>query len=103
MLRRATYSKPPLKSLAKLYTLFDMNIALRALLVFVLALTAYWGTALVFGNQATPDVAYFNILADAFLHGRTYLVAPPATHDLTAFQGRWYVPFPPLPALLMLP
>jgi hypothetical protein len=48
-------------------------------------------------------VAYFHNLADAFLHGRVYLVRPPATHDLTFYEGQWYVPFPPLPALLLLP
>jgi hypothetical protein len=80
-----------------------MRIAVRALILFVLATALYWGTALSFRNSTTPDVAYFNHLADAFLHGRTYLVAPPSTHDLTAHQGRWYVPFPPLPALLMMP
>jgi hypothetical protein len=79
-----------------------MRIAVHAVLLFALATTLYWGTALYFGNSATPDTAYFNHLADAFLHGRTYLVAPPSTHDLTAHQGRWYVPFPPLPALLMM-
>lgn len=80
-----------------------MRIAVRAVLLFITATLLYWGTALYFDNSATPDVAYFNHLADAFLHGRTYLIAPPSTHDLTAYQGRWYVPFPPLPALLMLP
>lgn len=80
-----------------------MRIAVHAVILFALATTLYWGTALYFGNSATPDTAYFNDLADAFLHGRTYLVTPPSTHDLTAYQGRWYVPFPPLPALLMTP
>jgi hypothetical protein len=67
------------------------------------ALAIYWGTPLYFDHAATPDVAYFNHLADAFLQGRLYLAAPPSTHDLTFYQGEWYVPFPPLPALLMLP
>ncbi|MFN8494914.1 MAG: hypothetical protein U0350_45340 [Caldilineaceae bacterium] len=76
---------------------------LRGVAIFVLALAVYWGTALVFGAAGTPDTAYFNHLADAFLHGQLYLAQPPNTHDLTQFAGRWYVPFPPLPALLMLP
>ncbi|MBX3015363.1 MAG: hypothetical protein KF832_27835 [Caldilineaceae bacterium] len=74
-----------------------------AALVGLLAFTIYWGTARYFGHAETPDVAYFNHLADAFLQGRLYLAAPPNTHDLTQYAGRWYVPFPPLPALLMLP
>jgi hypothetical protein len=71
--------------------------------VFALAFLVYWGTALLFDATQTPDVAYFNQLAYSFLHGRTDLPAPPSTHDLTWFQGRWYAPFPPLPALLMAP
>lgn len=74
----------------------------RALLVFVAALAFYLATAWVFRHwQAKP--VYFDHLADAFLHGRLYLDPPPGTHDLSEFDGRWYVPFPPLPALLMLP
>jgi hypothetical protein len=80
-----------------------VKIAFYTLLIFVLALGVYWGTALAFDATATPDVAYFNHLALAFLQGHTYLAAPPVTHDLTQFAGHWYVPFPPLPALLMLP
>jgi len=71
--------------------------------LFVLALAIYWGPPIVFGADGTPDTAYFNHLADAFLHGQLYLAQPPNNHDLTEYQGHWYVPFPPLPALLMLP
>ncbi len=74
-----------------------------ALLIFLLATGAYWGVAYAFHHTETPDVAYFNHLAEAFLHGNLYLANPPSTHDLTYDNGHWYVPFPPLPALLMLP
>jgi hypothetical protein len=74
-----------------------------ALLIGVLAGALYWGPAFYFGHSTTPDVAYFNHLAAAFLQGRLYLANPPSTHDLTFAAGHWYVPFPPLPALLMLP
>lgn len=80
-----------------------MSKKLVALLIFGVAFTLYWGTAWFFNATATPSVAYFDHLADAFLHGRLDLVAPPDTHDLTHHAGRWYVPFPPLPALLLLP
>ncbi|HRW03804.1 MAG TPA: hypothetical protein P5121_01840 [Caldilineaceae bacterium] len=63
----------------------------------------YWGAARAFHHLNTPDVAYFNHLAAAFLRGELYLADPPSTHDLTLYAGKWYVPFPPLPALLMLP
>ena len=50
----------------------------------------------------TSKLAYFNDLAQSFLHGHLD-VSPPVTGDLTLFQGKWYVPFPPLPTLLLLP
>jgi len=47
---------------------------------------------------------HFIYLADSFLHGRLDLIHVPAPpYDLTPFDGRWYVSFPPLPALLALP
>jgi hypothetical protein len=58
----------------------------------------------VWGQKAySPNEAYFDHLANAFLHGRLYLAQPPATVDLTRHTGLWYVPFPPLASLLMLP
>lgn len=59
--------------------------------------------ALWFGVLYTPEGNSFNQLADAFLHGRIYLENPTQTYDLTMFNGRWYVPFPPFPAILILP
>jgi len=47
---------------------------------------------------------HFVYLAESFLHGRLDLIHTPASsYDLTPCEGRWYVSFPPLPALLMLP
>jgi hypothetical protein len=76
---------------------------LLAAMVFVIAGATYWLSARLLGRSHTPSTAYFNHLADAFLHGRLDLARPPARYDLTQYQGKWYVPFPPLPALLMLP
>jgi hypothetical protein len=47
--------------------------------------------------------AYFPELAQSFLQGRLDLGNPLATKDLTFFNGKYYVSFPPLGALLMLP
>lgn len=48
--------------------------------------------------------SYWNLLADEFLHGRLYLSNPPRnTHDLTFYNGKWYVPSPPIAAVLMMP
>lgn len=71
--------------------------------VLLLALALYAGTALLTGRTSSPNVAYFDHLASAFLHGRLHLDPTPGEYDLTAFEGRWYVPFPPLPALLLMP
>lgn len=46
---------------------------------------------------------YFPELAAAFLQGRTYIEPTGSTSDLTFYNGHWYVAFPPLAALLMLP
>ena len=51
----------------------------------------------------SPSKAYWDLLADAFNHGHLNLIAPPTTHDLTLYQGKWYVPNPPLPAILLMP
>lgn len=42
-----------------------------------------------------PKESYFHLLADAILHGRLYLIAPPSTFDLTLYHGHWFVPIPP--------
>jgi len=77
--------------------------ALHALAIFMATFLIYWGSAALAGRTDTPPKAYFDQLADAFLHGRLDLVAPSATIDLIQRGGRWFVPFPPLPALLLLP
>lgn len=43
-------------------------------------------------------------LADGWLHGHLYLHTLPAfTDDLTPYNGHWYLAYPPLPAVFMLP
>jgi len=75
----------------------------NSLIVFATALAVYAGCAFALGHRGPGSTPYFAHLADAFLHGRLDLVEPATTYDLTPHEGRWYVPFPPLPALLMLP
>jgi hypothetical protein len=41
--------------------------------------------------------------ADAFLHGRLDVQKPPNLNDWVLQDGRWYVSFPPFPAVLMMP
>jgi len=50
------------------------------------------------------NAAYFNYLADAFLHGQLYLrLLPRTTHDLSLFQGHLYLYWPPMPAVILMP
>lgn len=56
-----------------------------------------------YGTTDSTDVTYFDELARSFLDGHTYLPSPRSKHDLTLLRGHYYLPFPPLPALLMLP
>lgn len=68
-----------------------------ALVVYLLR--AVWGTGL-----ARSEDAYFNYLADAFLHGQTFLrQAPPHTLDLVYYGDRIYLYWPPFPAILVAP
>ena len=53
--------------------------------------------------NAPPDKVYWNELAESFLHGRLDLMHPAGHHDLTLYDGKWYVPNPPLPGILMIP
>jgi hypothetical protein len=52
----------------------------------------------------TPRKAYWPLLAQAFLHGKLYFLnTPSTTHDLILYLGHWYLPPPPLPAIIMMP
>jgi hypothetical protein len=50
---------------------------------------------------------HFALLADAWRHGRLDLGGPPPAYtgnnDFSHVNGKWYVVFPPFPALLLLP
>jgi hypothetical protein len=80
-----------------------LHLAAKPVLVFVGAFLVYGVSALLLDRLHTPRGAYFDDLAQAFLEGRLYLINPPLLHDLTFYNGHWYVPFPPLVALLLLP
>lgn len=56
-------------------------------------------------SRDRESLDYFVRLADAFLHGRlTLLEAPSWLNELIpAGPGQWYVAYPPLPAVLLVP
>lgn len=69
------------------------------------SLAVYTAIALRHGGfwQAS-NYAYFNYLAAAFLRGQLFLAEmPPSTHDLSFFEGRYFLYWPPFPAVLLAP
>lgn len=78
-----------------------------AALVYVIAAGIF---AAVAGPQRLGEHTQFNhyaLLADAWLHGHWDLPTGPPPYamnnDFVSFEGKTYISFPPLPAMLMLP
>jgi hypothetical protein len=72
--------------------------------VFIAAYTIYQLFSYLLGWVGTPPKAYWHLLAQAFLHGKLYFLDTPSiTHDLTFYLGHWYLPPPPLPAIILMP
>ena len=61
--------------------------------------------AVVVGFNLTVSAdQQFSYLAESFLQGKTYFLVPPAFgFDTVFFQGKYYWPLGPLPAVLLLP
>ena len=77
--------------------------AFGCLFFLILGYSVIRSTGMWMGRNETPPKAYWNELAEAFLHKQLYLEHPSGTHDLTLYKGKWYVPNPPLPAVLLMP
>ncbi len=73
--------------------------ALVGLVVAGLAAVIYWLAARDF-DAGRGDFFY---LADAFLHGRTWLDFRPGANDVIIVGDRFYVPFAPFPAVALMP
>lgn len=80
----------------------------------LIALAIYLTVSVVCFAFAAPDTIathtpwnHFALLADAWLKGRLDLGGPPPSYtgnnDFSFYDGKWYVVFPPFPALLLLP
>jgi hypothetical protein len=80
------------------YVEFFVSLSIWLVTFLVAAQVAQWMDSL-----NTPFKNYWNWLAEAFLQGRLYLIDPPSTGDMTLYNGKWYVPIPPLPAFLLVP
>jgi hypothetical protein len=69
-------------------------------LVTLLATVVYFVTT----SPERSSFDYFVRLADAFLHGRIYLTeAPSWLNELIPKDGVWYVAYPPMPAVVLIP
>ncbi|HEX5836826.1 MAG TPA: hypothetical protein VFY26_03280 [Anaerolineales bacterium] len=96
MVSRAAARRPGLRS-------ETFVLSRNTLAVFLTVLFIYMASALVVQNYGTGAQAYSPDLAAALLQGHAYLENPASTVDLTYTDGRWFVPYPPLVAILMMP
>ncbi|MBI5935231.1 MAG: hypothetical protein HY867_16135 [Chloroflexi bacterium] len=82
-----------------------MQTYTRALWIFLCVWALYLFSAYLMALRwDTPrNKAYFPDLAAAFLQGKAYIEPTGSASDLTFYDGHWYVAFPPLASLLMLP
>lgn len=84
----------------------DIGRYAAAVLVGAIAAILYLASSWAFSlgghlfDAGRPDYFY---LADAFLHGRTWLDRSLGTWDTVVIDGRAYVPFAPFPAIALLP
>lgn len=68
-------------------------------LLFLITLIIYYIT-----NGGPTPYNYFVRLADAFLNGRLYLIENPSwLTELIPVNGKYYVIYPPMPALVIIP
>lgn len=71
-----------------------------AFLLFAITFIIY----LFSNNGHNTPYNYFVLLADAFAHGKIYLSDnPPWLNELINWQGKYYVVYPPMPAILLMP
>src|SRR5687768_9220928 len=81
-------------------------LAVAASLYAVVTGVYVWFAAPSTLSEHTP-YNHFALLAESWLAGRLDLGgAPPAyagENDFSLFEGKWYVPFPPFPAVVLVP
>jgi len=72
---------------------------------FLFALLTYFLLASLGGSPfRVREQAYFNYLADAFLHGQLQLrLIPSSVGDLSLVGGKYYLYWPPMPAVVLMP
>ena len=80
------------------------NVAVAAGL-FMVALLSLWAFEVkVHINPFAPSGApYFVYQAQSFLHGRWNLDLPASFTDIVVVQGKQYIVYPPMPAIVLMP
>jgi hypothetical protein len=73
--------------------------ALVGFVVVALSAVLYW----LANRQFDAGRGDFFYLAEAFLHGRTWLTFQPGPYDVIIVGDRFYVPFAPFPAIALMP
>ena len=90
-------------SVKSVNTLNEKQARKWALAIYVAFLVVFAGTLAGRLPKHSSDNHYV-YLADAMLHGRLHIEGkPPHRNDWAQYNGKWYVSFPPLPAVLMIP
>ncbi|MDR1993427.1 MAG: hypothetical protein LBQ98_08060 [Nitrososphaerota archaeon] len=76
-----------------------MRLRYKFLLIMAVALFVF-----MFSKGSSPGQNHFVYLADAFLHGRLGLSGGGTVlAEVVPFEGHYYVVYPPMPAVLLLP
>jgi len=70
-----------------------------AIIIFLLSLIIL----VFFAQKSFQHMNYFVPLADAILHGRIDVMPSGAMNELVPFAGKWFVVYPPMPAIAVLP
>src|SRR5262245_49933877 len=75
--------------------------------IYVLATIVYFAFAAKQTRTEHTPFNHFALLAESWLHGRLDLGGPPPPYaqnnDFSNYNDKWYVVFPPFPAVLLLP
>src|SRR3954453_20731436 len=80
---------------------------LLAIAIWAIATVVYFACAQRIRLVAHTPHNHYALLADAWLHHRLDLGHPPPAYtqnnDFAEFQGKYFISFPPFPAVLLLP
>lgn len=93
-------SKKQSSAISRLFAMLE-----KPLFAFAFAFAVYFILSMLGGSPfRVNEYAYFNYLADAFLHGQLYLrLLPSNLHDLSFFHGQYFLYWPPMPAIVLMP